>query len=76
MVEAPGTAPGSATLIPHDVYRHSRFPDELNIILAGAIWKGRRHAHALAGPGRGGRARFERLAYGYRPARRLKCAAG
>src|SRR5579875_821751 len=24
MVEAPGTAPGSTTLIPHTVYRHSR----------------------------------------------------
>ena len=23
-MEAPGTAPGSATLIPHSVYRHSR----------------------------------------------------
>ncbi len=63
MVEAPGTAPGSATLIPHDVYRHSRFPDELNIILARLHWKGRW-------------ARFEWLAYGNRPARRLKCAAG
>ena len=61
MVEAPGTAPGSATLMPHDVYRHSRFPDGLNIILAGAIWKGRRHANALAGPERGGRVRFSCL---------------
>ena len=26
MVEAPGTAPGSATLIPQAVYRHSRLP--------------------------------------------------
>ncbi len=24
LVEAPGTAPGSATFIPHDAYRHSR----------------------------------------------------
>src|SRR5437762_11586247 len=31
MVEAPGTAPGSETLIPRGVYRHSRFPDESNI---------------------------------------------
>ena len=28
LVEAPGTAPGSATLIPRAVYRHSRSPDE------------------------------------------------
>ena len=27
LVEAPGTAPGSATLIPQAVYRHSRLPD-------------------------------------------------
>jgi len=27
MVEAPGTAPGSETLMPRGVYRHSRFPD-------------------------------------------------
>ncbi|CCQ72815.1 protein of unknown function [Magnetospira sp. QH-2] len=31
MVEAPGTAPGSATLIPLSVYRHSRLPDPFNI---------------------------------------------
>ncbi len=31
LVEAPGTAPGSATLIPQGVYRHSRFPDTANI---------------------------------------------
>jgi hypothetical protein len=31
MVEAPGTAPGSDTLIPRGVYRHSRFPDRSNI---------------------------------------------
>jgi hypothetical protein len=24
LVETPGTAPGSATLIPHNVYRHSQ----------------------------------------------------
>lgn len=35
MVEAPGTAPGSDTLIPNRVYRHSRFPDTLNIAIAG-----------------------------------------
>ena len=27
VVEAPGTAPGSVTLIPISVYRHSRLPD-------------------------------------------------
>ncbi len=31
MVEAPGTAPGSETLIPRGVYRHSRLPDRLYI---------------------------------------------
>ena len=31
MVEAPGTAPGSATLISNGVYRYSRLPDPLNI---------------------------------------------
>jgi hypothetical protein len=36
MVEAPGTAPGSETLIPRGVYRHSRFPDTTNI----SIWLG------------------------------------
>src|SRR5512139_3203105 len=30
MVEAPGTAPGSETLMPRGVYRHSRFPDIAN----------------------------------------------
>ena len=32
LVEAPGTAPGSATLISNDVYRHSRLPDTPNIV--------------------------------------------
>ena len=31
LVEAPGTAPGSAAPIPQKVYRHSRLPDALNI---------------------------------------------
>src|SRR5438270_3699482 len=31
MVEAPGTAPGSATLISQAVYRHSRLPDAIDI---------------------------------------------
>ena len=31
LVEAPGTAPGSATLISQAVYRHSRLPDEADI---------------------------------------------
>ena len=31
MVEAPGTAPGSASAIAYALYRHSRFPDVANI---------------------------------------------
>jgi antitoxin YefM len=31
MVEAPGTAPGSETLMSRGVYRHSRLPDNTNI---------------------------------------------
>src|SRR6187455_812278 len=31
MVEAPGTAPGSETLMSRGVYRHSRLPDTTNI---------------------------------------------
>jgi hypothetical protein len=31
MVEAPGTAPGSETLMSRGVYRHSRLPDTANI---------------------------------------------
>ena len=31
LVEAPGTAPGSATLIPQAIYRHSRLPDAEDI---------------------------------------------
>jgi hypothetical protein len=34
MVEAPGTAPGSETLMPRGVYRHSRLPDTTNI----SVW--------------------------------------
>ena len=30
-MEAPGTAPGSETLMSRGVYRHSRFPDGTNI---------------------------------------------
>ena len=33
LVEAPGTAPGSATLISQAVYRHSRLPDAVNIMM-------------------------------------------
>ncbi len=40
LVEAPGTAPGSATLIPQDVYHHSRSPDPFNIGPFGAEIKG------------------------------------
>jgi hypothetical protein len=39
MVEAPGTAPGSETLIPRGVYRHSRFPDTANISILRAFLK-------------------------------------
>src|ERR1043165_4814450 len=39
MVEAPGTAPGSETLIPRGVYRHSRFPDTTNISILRALLK-------------------------------------
>src|SRR4051794_13896883 len=40
LVEAPGTAPGSATLIPHDVYCHSRVrPDIWNIGILTAVRK-------------------------------------
>ena len=31
LVEAPGTAPGSASAITYALYRHSRFPDAANI---------------------------------------------
>src|SRR5262245_27648625 len=41
MVEAPGTAPGSDTLIPRGVYRHSRFPDRPNIGIPGRFLKTR-----------------------------------
>ncbi len=43
MVEAPGTAPGSETLIPRGVYRHSRFPDTTNI----STWAGLLKAQSL-----------------------------
>jgi hypothetical protein len=44
LVEAPGTAPGSAALIPHGVYRHSRLPDDINIGLRRANRKGQEEA--------------------------------
>ena len=38
MVEAPGTAPGSETLMSRGVYRHSRLPDVIYIdALAGVL---------------------------------------
>ncbi len=53
LVEAPGTAPGSATLIPHHVYRHSRFPDTLNIGIFRPLGKGVERAEKRdGGPGR------------------------
>ena len=39
MVEAPGTAPGSALLIPQHVYRHSRQTGLSNIRAGGDLWK-------------------------------------
>jgi hypothetical protein len=41
MVEAPGTAPGSTTLISHTVYRHSRQAGRSNI---GGVIGGRKGA--------------------------------
>jgi antitoxin YefM len=43
MVEAPGTAPGSETLMPRGVYRHSRFPDHSNIGVPYALLKASVH---------------------------------
>lgn len=40
MVEAPGTAPGSTTLIPRTVYRHSRRTSPPNIGSASERGKG------------------------------------
>src|SRR5579875_3915820 len=37
MVEAPGTAPGSTTLIPRTVYRHSRKTSRANIGIPASI---------------------------------------
>src|SRR5215468_6769485 len=39
LVEAPGTAPGSDTLMPRGVYRHSRLPDTTNISVRPAFLK-------------------------------------
>src|SRR5712664_2816890 len=44
MVEAPGTAPGSETLISRGVYRHSRFPDVTNIGASAGFLKASRRA--------------------------------
>ena len=41
MVEAPGTAPGSETLMSRGVYRHSRLPDTTNISVWTAFLKAR-----------------------------------
>ncbi len=40
LVEAPGTAPGSASAITYDVYRHSRFPDEAKYKRSRGLVKG------------------------------------
>ena len=39
MVEAPGTAPGSALLISQHVYRHSWKPSTVNIVVLGLVSK-------------------------------------
>ena len=39
MVEAPGTAPGSALLIPQHVYRHSWQTSLINIGAMRCLWK-------------------------------------
>jgi hypothetical protein len=44
MVEAPGTAPGSETLMPRGVYRHSRLPDGTNIGASAGFLKARERA--------------------------------
>ena len=54
MVEAPGTAPGSETLISRGVYRHSRFPDTTNIGAPRAFLKARcRRMACLISPWKG-----------------------
>ena len=47
MVEAPGTAPGSVTLISNDVYRHSRLPDIGYISALAHEMKGKSHRWAV-----------------------------
>jgi len=42
LVEAPGTAPGSVTLILQNLYRHSWFPNPANIALSRRQWKSAR----------------------------------
>src|ERR1700751_1374929 len=54
MVEAPGTAPGSDTLIPRGVYRHSRFPDVSNIGISEAFLKMRLAFRLWRSPDPGG----------------------
>src|SRR5579863_8187984 len=54
LVEAPGTAPGSTTLIPRTVYRHSRQTGRGNIVRSEADWKGAEPALNDTAPGRHG----------------------
>src|ERR1700712_2829871 len=51
MVEAPGTAPGSTTIIPRTVYRHSRVVrrDGLDIVIFAQLWKGGMEGAAMEG---------------------------
>ena len=60
-MEAPGTAPGSDTLIPRGVYCHSRFPDEPNIDIPGRFLKTRTAGRPEPKEGRVGRNKLGRL---------------
>ena len=48
LVEAPGTAPGSVTLIPSNVYRHSRKTGAFNIVRNKGFLQGRGAVMLLA----------------------------
>jgi antitoxin YefM len=48
-VEAPGTAPGSETLMPRDVYRHSRLPDLRHIGASPGLLKAYTSSMAVQG---------------------------
>ncbi len=48
MVEAPGTAPGSALLISQHVYRHSWTSSESNIVVLGLVSKNSFDSNAVS----------------------------